>query len=125
MGKPVKTNSDGAARQRYLQKAAELMSGQIPVLAARYADCIRQLSKKTQVKIDKEFKRMLCKGCSSLLKPDKSADVRIFGKHRSQKKIGLTCHICGTQRSFLIADKPATVKQQKKKKKKIPKLNNK
>ena len=49
MGKPAKTNSDGAARQRYLQKAAELMSGKLPVLAARYADCVRELSKKTQV----------------------------------------------------------------------------
>ena len=48
MGKPGR-NPDGTARLKYLQKAAESVSSSLPCLAAKYADCMKQISKKTQV----------------------------------------------------------------------------
>ena len=50
MGKPGR-NPDGSARLKYLQKAAEAVSSSLPCLAARYADCMKQISQKTQVLI--------------------------------------------------------------------------
>ena len=33
-----------------------------------------------------------------------TADAKVFGAPRSQKKIGLTCHLCATRKAFLLGE---------------------
>jgi len=106
MAKPsnVKKPPESLLRMNFLHKAAESVSGTCNIIAANFGGQIKQISQKSQVKVDRSIKRKLCKGCNNLLKANVTADVKIFGKHRSQKKVGLTCHICRTRRAFLLAE---------------------
>ena len=83
-------------------------------LESNLPNCV--INQLIQVKVEKEFKRLLCKGCSCLLKPHHTAVVKVTGKHRSQKKIGLTCDLCSTRKCILIANKPAFVRKSNRRK---------
>lgn len=121
---PAKIN-EGLLRMKFLKSAAESLICTNAVMAAYYASTVQQIAKKNQVKVEKEFKRLVCKGCSCLLKPNHTAVVKIMGKHRSQKKIGLTCDLCSTRKCILISNKPAFVRNSNRRKKNNSKLKGK
>ena len=49
-------------------------------------------------------KQIIVQGCNGLLKVGVTADAKVFGAPRSQKKIGLTCHLCATRKAFLLGE---------------------
>ena len=49
-------------------------------------------------------RKIIVQGCNGLLKVGVTADAKVFGAPRSQKKIGLTCHLCTTRKAFLLGE---------------------
>ena len=49
-------------------------------------------------------RQIIVQGCNGLLKVGVTADAKVFGAPRSQKKIGLTCHLCTTRKAFLLGE---------------------
>jgi len=116
MGKPSGNRKapESKIRMNFLHQAAESLVGTCPVISANLCGHIKQIGQKAQIKIHRDIKRKICKGCNGLLKVGVTADAKVFGAPRSQKKIGLTCHLCATRKAFLLVE-------QKKKDRKKPK----
>jgi len=120
MGNPsgVRKHPEGLLRMNFLHKAAEELNGACSIISANFCGQIKQISQKTQVKVHRDIKRKICKGCNALLKAGVTADAKIFRKHKTQKKVGLTCKLCNTRKSFLLAEQRKIDREEKKKKKK-------
>ena len=114
-----------------LTNASYLAAWQLPmikfqVLSAALGSHMVAVGQKSQVRVSKEIKRTICKvfsvsikkrrnyfvkergnyrsffqGCHLLQAPGLSSDVTIRGP-RKEKKIFLLCHLCKTQRGFLL-----------------------
>jgi len=105
MGKGRK-HPEAAVRMNFLHQAATcvLKSTGNKVLSAALGSHMVAVGQKSQVRVSKEIKRSICKGCHLLQAPGLSSDVAIRGP-RKDKKIFLLCHLCKTQRGFLLKEK--------------------
>jgi len=68
-----------------------------PKLSHRYVELARKISTRTKVRIPKEEKRYLCKGCGLPLIPGKNARVRILP---GNSRIVITCLSCGKLKRY-------------------------
>merc|ERR1712192_89772 len=113
---------EAAIRMNFLHQAAAcvLKSTGNKVLSAALGSHMVAVGQKSQVRLSKEIKRTVCKGCHLLLVPGVSATVTVTGP-RKEKKVNLLCHLCKTQRSFLLQEKgPPKERQHKKAKTGVP-----
>lgn len=62
-------------------------------LADRYVELARELSMKSRVRIPRELKYFICKGCKRILIPGKTARFRI--RRRGATRMIVTCLRCG------------------------------
>ncbi|KIK78395.1 hypothetical protein PAXRUDRAFT_164140 [Paxillus rubicundulus Ve08.2h10] len=67
-------------------------------LSRNYVDVMKIIGKKTNVKMDPSVKRLICKGCSSVLTPGVSATVRIKNSTSHSHLISYRCNRCRTER---------------------------
>lgn len=111
-------NPDSLTRMQYLHQAAAEVGRVCPVLGASLALQAKQIGLKAQIKIHRDVKRGLCKGCCSPLLPGQTADLNISGRNRSQKKISIICQICATRKAFPLAVNKNVKRPKSKKKKK-------
>merc|ERR1712192_45991 len=105
-----------AIRMNFLNQAAAcvLKSTGNKVLSAALGSHMVAVGQKSQVRLSKEIKRTVCKGCHLLLVPRAYANVTVTGP-RKEKRVNLLCHLCKTQRSFLLQEKgPPKDRQHKK-----------
>ncbi len=65
-----------------------------PKLSAQYAKLIKQISRHYKIRLSKEIKRHICKGCGSLLVPGKNLSIKIASSKRS---IIYKCLGCGAE----------------------------
>jgi len=106
---------EAAVRINFLHQAAAcvLKSTGNKVLSAALGSHMVAVGQKSQVRLSKEIKRTICKGCHLLLVPGTSASVTISGP-RKQRNINLLCHLCKTQRGFLLQEKGPPKERQRK-----------
>jgi len=110
MGKGVggkKKFPEGAIRINYLHQARhEVLHGVGGhfgrVLAASMGHNIVNIGKKSQIRLSKEIKSQICKGCGGLLLPGVTANAKI---KKSHKAVIITCHICNTQKAKFYVEK--------------------
>ncbi|KAF9222714.1 Rpr2-domain-containing protein [Gyrodon lividus] len=67
-------------------------------LSRSYVDTMKIVGQKTNVKMDPSVKRLICKGCSSVLIPGVSATVRIKNSTSHSHLVSYNCTNCRTER---------------------------
>ena len=115
-----KKNPESAIRLNFLHQASCSVLESVPggagkVLAAMLGHHMIMVGKKSQVRLGKEIKRRICKGCHGVLLSGRSARVGIVGPAK-EKAVSVCCEICNTEKRFLLEEKK--LKKQKEKKKK-------
>jgi ribonuclease P protein subunit RPR2 len=65
-----------------------------PKLSVQYVRLIKQISRHYKVGLPEDFKRGVCKKCSSILVPGKSSRVRLAS---SKRYVAITCLNCGSE----------------------------
>jgi len=106
---------EAAVRMNFLHQAAAcvLKSTGNKVLSAALGSHMVAVGQKSQVRLSKEIKRTVCKGCHLLLVPGTSANITVTGP-KKEKKVNLLCQLCKTQRSFLLQEKGPPKERQRK-----------
>ncbi|EFE41758.1 hypothetical protein TRV_03503 [Trichophyton verrucosum HKI 0517] len=74
-------------------------------ISRQYGNQLRAVSQKSQIRLNRETKRSICKRCDSLLRPGVTCSDTIENKSRGMKKPWadtrvITCGFCGTQKRF-------------------------
>ncbi|KAK2855702.1 hypothetical protein FQN49_004928 [Arthroderma sp. PD_2] len=74
-------------------------------LARQYGSQLRAVSLKSQLRLDRDVKRSICKRCDSSLRPGSTCSETIENRSRGRKKPWadtrvITCGFCGTQKRF-------------------------
>jgi ribonuclease P protein subunit RPR2 len=67
-------------------------------LSDRYVEIARKISMRQRVRIDREYRRQFCRGCSSFLVPGRTSRVRVH-----DGRVVVTCLVCGTRRRYPLA----------------------
>ena len=103
------------------------------VMAASMGHHMVAVGKKSQVRLDGEMKKSLCKvshcllvsqalkwphifspqGCGGLLITAVSADVKLAKLNRKEKIMKLTCQTCRTQKKIFLSPKPKNEKKRR------------
>jgi ribonuclease P protein subunit RPR2 len=68
-------------------------------LSRRYVSLARKISSRTKVRIPKESKMYLCKGCGLALVPGHNATIRL---HAHTTGIVITCESCGAVKRYPV-----------------------
>ena len=95
------------ARERIeiLVKQAREMAPENERLSRRYVDLARRISERTKVKIPRELKMYLCKGCGIALVLGRNARVRLYAGNSG---IVITCLSCGAVKRYPVTPKSET-----------------
>ncbi len=64
-----------------------------PELAQRYIQIARRIAMRTQLKLPKEYRRLICRKCKSFILPGVNCRIRI--QHRREPHMVITCLNCG------------------------------
>jgi ribonuclease P protein subunit RPR2 len=76
-------------------------------LSRRYVNLARKISSRTKVRIPRESKMYLCKGCGLALVPGHNARIRL---HAHTTGIVISCMSCGAVKRYPVSTKSAAVK---------------
>src|SRR5438270_4630174 len=71
-------------------------------LSRRYVDLARKISSRTKVRIPRESKMYLCKGCGLALVPGHNAKIRL---HAHTTGIVISCLSCGAVKRYHVRAK--------------------
>jgi ribonuclease P protein subunit RPR2 len=71
-----------------------------PELARRWMIIAKALGQRARVKIPRNIRRRICKGCGSVLIPGENCRVRL--RHNRSTHVSVTCFNCGTIRRFPV-----------------------
>lgn len=112
-----KKNPESAIRLNFLNQASKCVLNKVPggagkVMAAMMGNHMVTVGKKSQIRLEKDIKRRICKGCHGILVPGRSADVKIVGP-KKEKAISICCDICSTEKRFLLQEKKVLQKKEK------------
>ncbi|CRK91347.1 CLUMA_CG005020, isoform A [Clunio marinus] len=92
-------NKEVFQRVNFLLQANKLMAGKNNSLACYYGSLMKQLQKKSVLKIDSSIKRDLCKRCSIFLTPTTS-EISV-----TEESLGIIkCNRCGYEKKYPIND---------------------
>lgn len=69
-------------------------------LAQRYIDIARRISMASRVRIPREYRRQICRGCKKFILPGINCRVRI--RQRREPHVVVTCSYCGKHMRFPI-----------------------
>jgi len=90
-------------RIRTLFQLAKETIHENPDLAQRYARVARKIAMAAKVRLPKEYKRQICKGCKSFILPGVNCRVRI--KQRREPHVVVTCLKCGRRTRIRLKEK--------------------
>lgn len=116
MGKNAKRNygktraavaSIATERFQILLDQAKKMALTDEKLSRRYVSLARRISTRTKVRIQKESKMYLCKGCGIALVPGHNAKIRL---HARTTGIVISCLSCGAVKRYPVSARPVAVK---------------
>jgi len=112
-----KKNPESAIRLNFLHQAScsvleSVPSGAGKIMAALLGHHMVMVGKKSQVRLGKDIKRRICKGCHGVLLPGRSSRVGISGPAK-EKVISVCCDICNTEKRFLLEEKKQKKKNRK------------
>jgi len=98
-----KKPSESEHRMKFLMNAAScvLESTGNPILAAAYTHHCTIVGQKGQVRLHRDVKRTICKGCHGLLVSGKTATTKVNGP-KKKRKLDIVCKVCYTKKSFLL-----------------------
>lgn len=82
-------------RIEYLMDLAFKIYPDVPELADRYVEHVRNYSSAVKVPIPRKYKRYICHKCKKLMVPGYSCRVRIQSKRKYGSKLIITCLRCG------------------------------
>jgi ribonuclease P protein subunit RPR2 len=74
-----------------------------PDLAQRYVSIARKIAMAAKVRLPKEYRRQICKGCKSFILPGINCRVRI--RQRREPHVVITCLECGKQTRIPLKEK--------------------
>jgi ribonuclease P protein subunit RPR2 len=94
-------------RFQILIDQAKTMALKDEKLSRRYVNLARKISSRTKVRIPRESKMYLCKGCGLALVPGQNAKVRL---HAHTTGIVISCLSCGAVKRYPVSAKSAAVK---------------
>lgn len=92
-------------RFQILLDQAKQMAWKDEKLSRRYVNLARKISSRTKVRIPKESKMYLCKGCGLALIPGHNAKMRL---HAHTTGIVITCLSCGAVKRYPVNAKIPT-----------------
>lgn len=84
-------------RMQILLGQAKDVAGKDQKLSRRYVELARKISTRTKIRIPKEDKRYLCKGCGIALIPGLNARVRLRPRNT---RVVITCLSCGAVKRY-------------------------
>ncbi len=96
-----------AERFQILLDQAKKMAWTDEKLSRRYVSLARKISSRTKVRIPRESKMYLCKGCGLALVPGHNAKIRL---HAHTTGIVISCLSCGTVKRYPVSTKSAAGK---------------
>ncbi|KAJ2614873.1 Ribonuclease P protein subunit p21 [Coemansia sp. RSA 1285] len=70
-------------------------------IARFYAKEMRQVARKSVLRLSPHIKREICKACASPLVPGVSCSTRVKG-HKKGRRVVITCLYCGCQRRLIV-----------------------
>ena len=80
-------------RMNYLFKLSDYLYDKNQNLSICLIGIMKEISKRNVIRIDKKFKRLLCKKCNNLLYKDKNSNMEF--KNKSGKHcLLITCSLC-------------------------------
>eukprot|EP01097_Dermamoeba_algensis_P010519 TRINITY_DN7836_c0_g1_i1.p1 TRINITY_DN7836_c0_g1~~TRINITY_DN7836_c0_g1_i1.p1 ORF type:complete len:136 (+),score=11.00 TRINITY_DN7836_c0_g1_i1:122-529(+) len=82
----------------FLYQASLCVLPSTPFLSRYYVTQMKEVAMKNVVRLDKEIKRTICKGCCGVLVPGWSSTVRV--EPRRQSHVVVKCASCGTVKRF-------------------------
>jgi ribonuclease P protein subunit RPR2 len=94
-------------RFQILIDQAKTMALKDEKLSRRYVNLARKISSRTKVRIPRESKMYLCKGCGLALVPGHNAKVRL---HAHTTGIVISCLSCGAVKRYPVNAKSAATK---------------
>src|SRR3989442_4702633 len=92
--------------QILLDQAKKLASTDVK-LSRRYVNLARKISSRTKVRIPRESKMYLCKGCGLALVPGHNAKIRL---HAHTTGIVISCLSCGAVKRYPVNARPTANK---------------
>ncbi len=96
-----------AERFQILLDQAKKMAWTDEKLSRRYVSLARKISSRTKVRIPRESKMYLCKGCGLALVPGHNAKIRL---HAHTTGIVISCLSCGAVKRYPVSTKSAAGK---------------
>ncbi|HDI01569.1 MAG TPA: ribonuclease P [Candidatus Bathyarchaeota archaeon] len=78
--------------RRLFQLALEVAKQDL-ALADRYVEIARRIAMRARIRMPREYKRLICKGCKRLLLPGLTCRVRL--QPRREPHVAITCLRCG------------------------------
>jgi ribonuclease P protein subunit RPR2 len=89
-------------RFQILLDQAKKMAWTDEELSRRYVNLARKISSRTKVRIPREAKMYLCKGCGLALVPGRNAKIRL---HAHTTGIVISCMSCGAVKRYPVGGK--------------------
>lgn len=90
---------------RLFQLAKDVIS-ENEELAQRYVAIARRVSMASRVRIPREYRRQVCRGCKKFILPGVNCHVRI--QQRREPHVVVTCGYCGEHMRFPIKNRRET-----------------
>lgn len=75
-----------------------------PTLADRYVKVARRVGMRARVRLPREWRFVLCRGCKGLLAPGFNCRVRV--RQRREPHLVVSCMRCGRQKRIPLKAKP-------------------
>lgn len=101
-GKRMFQGRDAMCRMNFLYQAADicrnLRKSESTKLAMYYSSLMTSIGRKAQARMDPQLKRILCKGCNTLLVPGDTVVVRVLRK--PDPSVVWVCLFCGVLKIF-------------------------
>jgi RNase P subunit RPR2 len=88
-------NKDSYARINFLAQAARLSAMKAPVLSRRLIHDMREVAKKSQIRIDGSLKLGVCKVCAGIAKGTTPAVPSEASTEAFHFSMLIACHFCG------------------------------
>ncbi|KAG8229816.1 hypothetical protein J437_LFUL008185 [Ladona fulva] len=102
-------------RMNFLYQAAKtvlLNSPNSDNIVSHYGRCMVKIGKKAVLRIDRDLKRTICKGCGNVLVTGVNSTVR-QRKKKGRRRIVVTCLLCRTVKRFPKNKVPMKLRGQK------------
>ena len=100
LGVNSETKQIAKQRIRVLFEQAHAISKMNPRLSSSYVGKARKIAMAAKIRLPREFKRGICKGCNSFFVHGENCRVRV--RQKREPHVVITCLNCGRQTRILL-----------------------